>query len=1235
MNDAEIQRKMKSVKGKIEKWIEQGHLKEAMEALDDYDKIIPGDIEICSMRAVIHIIEGALDKAEDVLVKGLSEDTVQFDLLFNLAYIRELEGKAQDAVDLYLKAETVAYEDIQKQSISEAIERIKASNEGIEIKERAKIVFFVKAGMNNFFEDIIIGISDDYWVRKITVSDFEQIDAGMEWADICWFEWCDELIEYGSSRPIAYQKKVICRLHRYEAFTEYPGRVTWENVDTLILVTEHLREILKINFPGITDKVKTVVIENGVDVNRYPFKNRSHGFNLAMVGYIHSRKNPALLLQIIEKLVRIDKRYKLYVAGYFQEQVIKLYWEYQVKRMGLEKNVIFDGWQKDISTWLTDKNYLVSASIHESFGYGIAEAMARGIKPVIHDFLYANDIWSEEYLFNTVDEAVEAITKGQYESERYRAFIENNYSLKKQLVLINDLFKELLSFKELVGRIKDIILEKELPQELMHEDLTVLIPSYNRAKMMKYDLDKGLKLGKQPKLIVDDCSTQEIQWLEKIEDNENVYRAKVIRKPVNDGVAQTRFVGLQNIETQFTTFLDDDDMLFCLDQSQSKIDIEQLKNEHLLIIPRYLINLSDDTLSLGYDRKCYDDCLAEDVLRRLASESEMKAMLAGGATGATEKLKEHALSRESRGFIVSEDFVMLSRMLAANRKMKIGTTESLVHVRRISDQTLSRTFSNAKFALGLISQAIACYYCLKLGIADKEEVPKWMRDRAALIQQLYGFGESFEAELISYLTGEINEAYFIRVLGENGLEIKKSLDELAPELRELRSIFYKEPAEQKNQSFKSIHSDEGDYKENINRYSDYCKKLYNVNLIESISKSSKLFSVVIPTRNSAKYLRHTLMTCINQSFDDYEIVVSDNSTPGNDETLRLVKELDNGKIRYIRPDTELSLVKSFEFAYLNTQGEYIFGLGSDDALLFHSLDFLSRILDRYNNEKVILWDKLFYCWPGVSDKSQENLFFVSRMYRKDKNVNLSYLDSDMLLRQILNLDVSLYMLPMAYINSAIHRSVIKDFIDKTGVFLGGLTQDVYTGLMNLALFDKILYIMHPIVIAGMSQNSVGFASQTGANKQVLQDAFKLRDKFNEQYTNKYIPHKVNHDSKLLVIEFLRIIEKGINNWDLSMVKWKKFFAVWAEFIKNDEAGFSEKLNNIREVIKAHNDRELEQWFDDSYCYNRNFLEKRPNKLYYQKGFLSEANALRIDMSKFGIDNIYDVARFFDNLYNLD
>lgn len=444
MNTQEIRDRIKSVKAKIEKLIEGGQLQEAKKYLAEFDAMLPGDPDICSMMAVVHIVEGDPDKAENVIKRGLANDTVQFDLLYNLAYIYEIRNKLDKSLDLYLKAETVAESWDQKLNVRNAVERIRSIDPSVTALTKKKIVFFVKDGMNNFFEDIIMRLDGEYWTRKISVTDIAQLEKGMEWADICWFEWCDDIIASASAMPVCRNKKVICRLHRYEAFTRYPARVIWESVDKLVIVTPHLKELLEKNFPGISKRVDIVVIENGVDLDRYSFKKRDAGYNIAMVGYLHSRKNPVMLLQIIKKLVETDKRYKLFIAGRFQEQLLRLYWEYQVIRMGLSDNVIFDGWQRDISSWLEDKNYLLSTSIHESFGYGIAEAMARGIKPVIHDFLNADEIWDKRFLFNTVDEAVDMILDDSYDSEAYRDFIKSRFNLDDKVAEIRKLLSELM-----------------------------------------------------------------------------------------------------------------------------------------------------------------------------------------------------------------------------------------------------------------------------------------------------------------------------------------------------------------------------------------------------------------------------------------------------------------------------------------------------------------------------------------------------------------------------------------------------------------------------------------------------------------------------------------------------------------------------------------------------------------------------------------------------------------------
>ena len=136
-------------------------------------------------------------------------------------------------------------------------------------KQEKKIAFFVRQGGNSFIDSIINELSKHYETNKITIKtneDFKLIDKWMGWADICWFEWCDGLIIYGSKLAIAKERKIICRLHSYEAFTNYPSQVNWNNVDKLIFVAEHIQtfviEKYKIN------KEKMIIIPNGVKIGR-------------------------------------------------------------------------------------------------------------------------------------------------------------------------------------------------------------------------------------------------------------------------------------------------------------------------------------------------------------------------------------------------------------------------------------------------------------------------------------------------------------------------------------------------------------------------------------------------------------------------------------------------------------------------------------------------------------------------------------------------------------------------------------------------------------------------------------------------------------------------------------------------------------------------------------------------------------------------------------------------------
>jgi glycosyltransferase involved in cell wall biosynthesis len=185
-----------------------------------------------------------------------------------------------------------------------------------------------------------------------------------------------------------------------------------------------------------------LTIPNGINLNKYSLTRRSKGKNIASVGYLNMKKNPMLLLLCMQKLHYIDPEYKLFFGCNFQEIKIEQCLRHMVKALDIEEVVFFDGWQRDITSWLADKQYIVSGSIGESQGMGILEGMAVGLKPVIHNFPGADQIFGTKYLFNIAEQFCEQILSEEYDSDEYRNFVKQRYPQREQLVAINSLFTD-------------------------------------------------------------------------------------------------------------------------------------------------------------------------------------------------------------------------------------------------------------------------------------------------------------------------------------------------------------------------------------------------------------------------------------------------------------------------------------------------------------------------------------------------------------------------------------------------------------------------------------------------------------------------------------------------------------------------------------------------------------------------------------------------------------------------
>jgi glycosyltransferase involved in cell wall biosynthesis len=277
--------------------------------------------------------------------------------------------------------------------------------------EKCKLAFLCALNQDTFIEPIVKEFEklEEYQVHRYYTNQQADIIAAVKWCNVIVMDWANEISIYASQLYEIQKKSVILRLHSYEALSDLPKMVKWEAIDYLVFVAEHIKEIVKQKIPDIEERVCTKVIPNGLDMSMITKNTELNPFDIAYVCNINHKKEPALALQIMAELVPEDPDYKLHVAGAWQDERYKIYMEHMAREMGIEDNIIYYGFVQDMDTFWEGKGVILSTSIHEGHPYNIMEGAARGLRPVVHNFMGARDLYPTSWLFNTVNEAVEII----------------------------------------------------------------------------------------------------------------------------------------------------------------------------------------------------------------------------------------------------------------------------------------------------------------------------------------------------------------------------------------------------------------------------------------------------------------------------------------------------------------------------------------------------------------------------------------------------------------------------------------------------------------------------------------------------------------------------------------------------------------------------------------------------------------------------------------------------------
>jgi glycosyltransferase involved in cell wall biosynthesis len=85
--------------------------------------------------------------------------------------------------------------------------------------------------------------------------------------------------------------------------------------------------------------------------------------------------------------------------------------------------------------------------------------------------------------------------------------------------------------------------------------------------------------------------------------------------------------------------------------------------------------------------------------------------------------------------------------------------------------------------------------------------------------------------------------------------------------------------------------------------------------------TSPLVSVCIPTYARPGLLKEAVYSCLNQTFSDYEIVITDNSD--DDDSGRWIRQLDDPRIRYHKNERNIGGAGNFTKALSLARGKYV------------------------------------------------------------------------------------------------------------------------------------------------------------------------------------------------------------------------------------------------------------------------------------------------------------------------
>jgi hypothetical protein len=384
--------------------------------------------------------------------------------------------------------------------------------------------------------------------------------------------------------------------------------------------------------------------------------------------------------------------------------------------------------------------------------------------------------------------------------------------------------------------------------------------------------------------------------------------------------------------------------------------------------------------------------------------------------------------------------------------------------------------------------------------------------------------------------------------------------------------------------------------------------------------TSPRFSVVIPTREGASTLKHSLRTCLEQDFDDFEVVVCDNcSSPA---TRQVVQDCSSARIQYVRSETPLSMSSNWELAVSQAAGQYVTVLGDDDALLPHALRVLDHLITR-SAARAIRWEAAFYLWPTIALPEEANYL------RLPTASQIKAVDARQTISAVIRFEQCYSTLPMLY-NSVVERSLLDELRQRAGRLFLTRYPDVCSGFMVASALSQYLSSDLPMSIAGLSHKSVGVGHHMIPTQNAIGQDFLRLNNGEGVKMGRLVPDLHVFPVVPVADCFQAVKEACFPEDELALDRKTLVYHCVSCLRTESEDHWRQCMATIRETLVDN--PELTAWFDERWANQPPNVSGHLPLRSAELGF--DSRYLHLDTAAFGIQDVCGAAQLCDRLLGL-